>query len=218
LVDSQDVTFLKRRARRRLVGAIALVLLFVIVLPVILDQEPKPVTQTLTVQIPSQDAGRFNTRVLPPPASPPATPQRGEPPQPAKTAPEKRSESAKPDPKRAKAVARSESRAAGVKNGAKAGSREVAKAGDAGSRRADSLPNGDAYIVPLGAFANSENVKSVQEKAASAGIKSYTEKIKGAQGEQTRVRAGPFQSKESAEGAREKLKSLGLATGEVAQR
>ena len=59
MAETQDALMLKRRARRRLVGAIALVLLVVIVLPVVLDQEPKPVRHDLTVQIPSQDAGKF---------------------------------------------------------------------------------------------------------------------------------------------------------------
>jgi DedD protein len=71
MAEPQDALLLKRRARRRLVGAIALVLLVVIVLPVILDQEPKPVRHDLTVQIPSQDAGKFGSRVLPKPVPPP---------------------------------------------------------------------------------------------------------------------------------------------------
>ena len=56
---------MKRRARRRLVGAIALVVFVVIALPIVLDSEPKPISQDLTIQIPSQDAGKFATRVLP---------------------------------------------------------------------------------------------------------------------------------------------------------
>lgn len=56
---------MKRRARRRLVGAIALVVFVVIALPIVLDSEPKPTSQDLTIQIPSQDAGKFATRVLP---------------------------------------------------------------------------------------------------------------------------------------------------------
>jgi len=80
LADNPDATLLRRRARRRLVGAIALVVLIVVLLPIILDQQPRPVTQTLTVQIPSQDedAGPFNTRVLPPLPSPPEVPKNGE--------------------------------------------------------------------------------------------------------------------------------------------
>src|SRR5262249_28767598 len=64
LADTQDALLLKRRARRRLVGAIALVLFVVIVLPIVLDQEPSPARHDLTVQIPSQDAGSFGSRVL----------------------------------------------------------------------------------------------------------------------------------------------------------
>ena len=65
---------MKRRARRRLVGAIALVVFVVIALPIVLDSEPKPISQDLTIQIPSQDAGKFATRVLPAQPEPPSAP------------------------------------------------------------------------------------------------------------------------------------------------
>ena len=45
----------KKRARRRLVGAIALVLGVVIGLPMILDSEPKPLSGEVAIQIPSKD-------------------------------------------------------------------------------------------------------------------------------------------------------------------
>lgn len=45
----------KKRARRRLVGAIALVLAVVIVLPMVLDSEPKPLADDIAIQIPSHD-------------------------------------------------------------------------------------------------------------------------------------------------------------------
>lgn len=45
----------KKRARRRLVGAVALVLAVVIVLPMILDSEPKPLADDIAIQIPSRD-------------------------------------------------------------------------------------------------------------------------------------------------------------------
>ena len=216
MADSPDTTLLKRRARRRLVGAIALVLFVVIVLPVVLDQEPKPVPRDLTVQIPSQDAGSFNTRVLRPLPAPPVMPEKGETAQPFKVAPEKKSEAekseSKPEPKPADTAAKSGPRVT-TKDPAKA----PATAGAGDGRRAQALLNDEAYVVPLGTFANSDNAKNVQDKAASAGIKSYVEKIRGPQGEQTRVRAGPFQSKDAAEKARDKLKSLGLAVGQVAQ-
>ncbi|MQQ99376.1 SPOR domain-containing protein [Glaciimonas soli] len=45
----------KKRARRRLVGAVALVLAVVIILPMILDPEPKPLTNDIKIDIPSRD-------------------------------------------------------------------------------------------------------------------------------------------------------------------
>jgi len=58
---------LKKRARRRLVGAIALALLAVIVLPMVMDQEPKPATQDIQIRIPSQDPGSHSviSRITP---------------------------------------------------------------------------------------------------------------------------------------------------------
>jgi len=63
-----------------------------------------------------------------------------------------------------------------------------------------------------------ENVKQLQEKLAGAGIRSYTEIIKTAKGQQTRVRAGPFDSKAAAEKARQKLGELGLKPAAVTAR
>ncbi len=65
MAENPDAMELQRRARRRLVGAIALVVFVVIVLPIVFDREPKPISQDLTIQIPSQDAGRFPSRPLP---------------------------------------------------------------------------------------------------------------------------------------------------------
>jgi DedD protein len=45
----------KKRARRRLVGAIALVLAAVIGLPMILDSEPKPLGDDINIKIPSKE-------------------------------------------------------------------------------------------------------------------------------------------------------------------
>src|SRR5216684_42821 len=94
---ADDANLLKRRARRRLVGAIALVVLIVVVLPVILDQQPRHVPQALTVQIPGQDGGPFKTRVLPPLQSPPVAPQKADSTQATKD-PSNRAAPAEPEP------------------------------------------------------------------------------------------------------------------------
>jgi DedD protein len=206
---ADDANLLKRRARRRLVGAIALVVLIVVVLPVILDQQPRPVPQALTVQIPGQDGGPFKTRVLPPLKSPPVAPQKGESTQAAKD-PSNRATQPEPEPASRSRVPKKDSPGTVDKERAKT---QVAEA-----RRARALLNDEGFVVPLGAFTNPDNAKQVQDRAASAGIKSYSESVKGQQGEQTRVRAGPFASRDAAEKARDRLKSLGLEVGQVAQR
>lgn len=45
----------KKRARRRLVGAVALVLAVIIGLPMVLDSEPKPLAEDISIQIPPKD-------------------------------------------------------------------------------------------------------------------------------------------------------------------
>lgn len=45
----------KKRARRRLVGAVALVLAVIVGLPMVLDSEPKPLSADIAIQIPSKD-------------------------------------------------------------------------------------------------------------------------------------------------------------------
>ncbi|HEX7931899.1 MAG TPA: SPOR domain-containing protein, partial [Paraburkholderia sp.] len=44
----------KQRARRRLVGAIAMVVAAVVVLPMVLDSHPKPVTDDISIDIPNR--------------------------------------------------------------------------------------------------------------------------------------------------------------------
>jgi DedD protein len=67
-------------------------------------------------------------------------------------------------------------------------------------------------VVPVGAFANPDGVIA---KLAGAKIPYYTEP---APGNLTRVRAGPFASREAAEKAAVRLKGLGLQPGSVASR
>jgi DedD protein len=60
----------KKRARRRLVGAIALALAAAVGLPMLLDSEPKPLAGDIAIQIPSKD----KAAPLPVPAEPSAAP------------------------------------------------------------------------------------------------------------------------------------------------
>ncbi|MGH9576907.1 MAG: hypothetical protein ACRD3R_05670, partial [Terriglobales bacterium] len=63
MADSEDVNTLKRRGRRRLVGAIALVLAAVIVLPMVFDSEPKGSAPPVSVRIPGEEEAGFTPKV-----------------------------------------------------------------------------------------------------------------------------------------------------------
>lgn len=54
---------MKRKARRRLVGAIVLALAAAIIVPMLLEKEPRPLGDDVSVRIPTVDEGRFVNRL-----------------------------------------------------------------------------------------------------------------------------------------------------------
>jgi DedD protein len=146
--QQQDVETLKRRGRRRLVGAVALVLAAVIVLPMVFDREPRS-TAPVSVRIPGEDDTPF---------------------------------APKPPPKKVeKAI---EPKAAPV----------------------------EEFVVQVGAFSNPQ---AAIAKLKAAKVPHYTESM---QGNLTRVRAGPFPTREAADKALEQLKGLGFQPGAVSMK
>jgi DedD protein len=160
-----------------------------------MDLEPKPVVTNLTVEIPKQELS--GARLPPPPSAEPAAEQPS------------RAPEAKPDAGPTSGATKREPSKTAVKTDA---ARKEAEA-----KRAMAALNAEGYVVPLGAYASKENVKQLEAKLAKAKIKHYTETVATANGEQTRVRAGPYPSKAVAESARDKLKSLGFEPGPVAE-
>ncbi len=65
IADNPDliVDEMKRKARRRLVGAIVLALAAAIIVPMLLEKEPRPLGDDVSVQIPPVDEGRFVNRL-----------------------------------------------------------------------------------------------------------------------------------------------------------
>lgn len=55
-VQEEQLVPEKKRARRRLIGAVAMVLAVVTGLPMVLDSEPKPLNKNIQIQIPSKEA------------------------------------------------------------------------------------------------------------------------------------------------------------------
>ena len=70
--------------------------------------------------------------------------------------------------------------------------------------------NGGRFIVQVGAFADDSAVREARQKAERAGVKTYTQTVETSAGKRTRVRAGPFSSREDADKAAGALKKAGL--------
>jgi DedD protein len=85
-----------------------------------------------------------------------------------------------------------------------------AKAAPAKAPKPAAKPAGGQFAVQVIALADAEKAKQMQAKITAAGIKAYTEIVKTAKGDVTRVRAGPFATREAAEKAREQLKAIGM--------
>jgi DedD protein len=198
MAESHDVSALKRRGRRRLVGAIALVLLAVIVLPWIFDPQPRQ-TPPVSVRIPSQDESSFKPKPKPV-SKPPPPPVEAVKPAPAPDAVPAKPDAPKPEAKPAE----------------KAPAAKAAPAPVAAERaRAEAALANVQYIVPVGAYADPAGVIA---KLKSAKLAYFTEPVATAKGTVTRVRAGPFASREAAEKAHKQLKALGFAPGNIASR
>src|SRR4051812_48543430 len=105
---SDEELQLRKRARRRLVGAIALVTIIAVFLPMVLDHEPKPVSQDVSIKIPSPDAGVFTSKIVPvSPQQKTAAPAKSEAPAQPEPAPEKaaaKSEPPKAEPPKVAAI------------------------------------------------------------------------------------------------------------------
>jgi len=214
---------LKKRARRRLVGAVALALLAVIVLPMVMDSEPRPPSQDIQVRIPSQDSPGLTAKVLtgkpaasPMPALEPKVaadtkPAAGTSP-PLATAPN-------PAPPAGTESARAPAApAAAVPTGSAAktdtAEHPTTKSAQVSASGADAPAQ---WVVQLGAYREMGNVKLLLSKLKGVGVPAYTEKFESAQGPRTRVRAGPFASQDAAEKARTRIKIIGV-DGPVAPR
>ncbi len=205
---------LKKRARRRLVGAVALALLAVIVLPMVMDQEPKPLNQDIQIRIPSQEAGgpplsavAAPQPVAPKPATPPAAATA---PSIRPASPEKKSEPL-PLPQPVNPVDQAKPTTPEVRSPAPEVKADAAKP--------EALH--DQWVVQLGAYQDSGNVKNLLAKIKALGYPSYTERIDTALGPRTRVRCGPFATRAAAEKAQVRLKKIsagGPQGGIVAQK
>ncbi|MBR8302725.1 SPOR domain-containing protein [Burkholderia dolosa] len=221
----------KQRARRRLVGAIALVVAAVVVLPMVLDSHPKPVTDDIAIDIPNRPA---HQAVAPrdddadvqagvahdePPASDAAI---------AAAPKEAAKPAAKPDttttanatpakpaaPQQAAPKPTTPKPAAPTPAAPKPAPPAVANAdaaAESGDASSSSASAGARFAVQLGSFKDDAAARSWAAKLKSAGVPAYVEHRKQADGSTaTLLRAGPFADRAAASAAIAKVREAGL--------
>ena len=66
------------------------------------------------------------------------------------------------------------------------------------------------FAVQVGAFRDEEKLAQARQKLAAAGVTHYTERLEAQAGALTRLRAGPFPTREAAESALAKVKLAAL--------
>ncbi|MDP2752130.1 MAG: SPOR domain-containing protein [Rhodocyclaceae bacterium] len=204
---------LQKRARRRLVGATALALLAAVVLPMVMDHEPKPQLQDIQIRIPSREKveqpGReeasFTSKILPSEPLPTPLP-------PVEVADISPAQTAVPAAQAAVSAAPEE----------KPVPVAVTKPAPVVAKPLPAVkpappPSEPEWSVQLGAYKDAANVKQLLFKIKELGLPAYTEPFDSPLGARTRVRAGPFASQEVAQQAQTRLKVISL-NGPVAKK
>jgi DedD protein len=212
---TEPVEVMRKRARHRLMGAVVLVLTAVVVFPLLVDKQPRPVAVDIPIEIPDKNKVRpLETEVAEAEKesqkSAPVAPETSIPSVPAvsvvpaspgatATAPAAKVEEVLTTPEsKVKEAARAEALLAGKEPASKEPANKDAPA------------NGERYIVQFGAYAENDKAQEARRKVESTGLKTYTHVIETKEGRRIRARVGPFASKAEAEQAADKIKKLDL--------
>ena len=228
---------MRRKARRRLVGAIVLALAAAIILPMLLEKEPRPLGDDVSVQIPPVDQGKFVNRLTgkagsgPAPAKPDSKPitagaGKTEPKVEAATeAPTAAAAPAAPPKTEATVAPKTEpadppktepaAATAGVTK-AEANVATAAPTSAAGSQGANAstpavTPKPEAYVVQLAAFADDKGANALANKLKKGGYAAYVEPVNTSRGTLWRVRVGGYGTRPEADAARVALKGEGYS-------
>jgi len=216
-----NVDELRRRARRRLIGAIVLALVAATVVPMLLEREPKPLGEEVSVKIPPIDDGKFVNRLTDaskrePLSAGSAKVESGTDPL--------RTDAAPPAPQAPrKPLAEAEQRvlAPSAKSPAPTGASAAsapAKADAPVPPKSEASPGGEAaksetakegFAVQLAAFADDKGANALANKLKRTGYPAYTESLTTSKSTLWRVRVGPYPSRDAAGAARTKLKDDG---------
>jgi len=212
---AESIDVMRRRARHRLIGASVLVMVGVLGFPLLFDTQPRPVSVDIAVDIPD----RANSKPLASASS--ATKQAPlsagaglDPKEEVVAKPEPKVE---PKPESAVAAVAPVVKPEAVKpETAKAEVAKVetpkaeAKQAEAKPAASDTKADAPRFVVQVGAFSDEAKAREVRSKLEKAGYKTYTHVADTKEGKRTRVRIGPFTSRDEADKAAHKIKQLQL--------
>lgn len=224
--DGVEVQQARVRARRRLIGAAVLLVVGVITFPLLFETQPRPIALDIPIEITGKDASpAVLTRPRParaPGLSPiaidpnadivaeapalPASSTRA--PSPAASVRAVAPEAAVPPPPVPKPVPVPVP-ALVPPSPAKEPPKELSVAKAASSASA-AEPKTGRFVVQVGAFADATAARDVRLKVERLGLKTYTQVVDTEGGKRTRVRIGPFESREDANKVLAKLKTVDL--------
>jgi DedD protein len=202
---------LRARARHRLIGAAALLLAVALVVPMVLDPEPKPVSENIPIDIPSErtpftprlslpPVAAADSAVTPPPDQAPVVTASAEPK--LETKAEKRAE--------AKSETRPATKAETQADETKPSKAEEPRKTTEPAAAPASAVKGGKFAVQTAAPASEKAARDLVDRLKKGGFPAYTEKVETKDGARYRVRVGPFATREDADKARAKLKSQGF--------
>ena len=212
---------LKRRGRRRLIGAFTLGLLAIVFLPMLFDSAPKKDqanSREIAIQVPPKEglpplpAPTLSTAPTAVATTPTPTPAPPSAPLTASTA------SPAPTPPLATtAIAKPETKGEPKSAAPAATPAPVAKSATpppiAAPVKAPPLLK-QGFVVQIGAFKDAANAQQIVASMKEAKLPVFTDSIATSGGSVTRVRVGPFASKEKADSALAQVKLAG-ADGKI---
>jgi DedD protein len=214
--EAASVQAARTRARRRLIGAAVLVGVGIIGFPLLFETQPRPIAVDIPIVIPSRDnappLALPPARPTPPPAAqapvPAPAPVVAEPAPAAEPASAPPVAAALPQPRPAPLAS------APVPTPTPANNSEAQRAqalleGKPVAAAADAKPA--RFVVQAGAYTDAATLREARQKVEKLGLKTYTQVVETEGGARTRVRVGPFETREEAEKAAARIKAGGLA-------
>ncbi|SPR97551.1 SPOR domain-containing protein [Cupriavidus taiwanensis] len=203
--DTLDPEFpQKQRARRRLIGAVVLMVAAVIVLPIVFETKPRPVSDDVSVKVANGVTSSQKPRV---------EPRKADPLPPAPASPASRNDAAALDAGEEIVNAPKPSAAAADKPA----QRTEAKPEPKPETRAEAKTGSGKYLILIGAFSSEERAKGWLAKLKASKVPAYVEKKVLADGERILLRAGPFNDRDAADAADKRVRAVGLTSKVVEQ-